>query len=53
MHLQSSLLELSFQRNLKKKTGLFLCKIVLNFICGNSAKTSSLDGGIIRTNRIF
>ena len=37
----------------REASGLFLCKIVLNFICGNSAKISSLDGGRIRTNRIF
>lgn len=28
----------------REASGLFLCKIVLNFICGNSAKISSLVG---------
>nr|VDD24721.1 unnamed protein product [Brassica rapa] len=39
-----------FSRN---KRAIFLQKIVLNFICGNSTKISSLVGGRIRTNRIF
>lgn len=29
----------------RETSGVFLCKIVLNFICGNSAKISSLVGG--------
>jgi hypothetical protein len=33
----------------QERSGLFLCKIVLNFICGNSDKNSSLVGGIIRS----
>ncbi|KAK6769355.1 hypothetical protein RDI58_033406 [Solanum bulbocastanum] len=37
----------------RETSGLFLCKTVLNFICGNSAKISSLVGGRIRPNRIF
>jgi hypothetical protein len=28
---------------------IFLCKIMLNFICGNSGKTSLLIGGIFRS----
>jgi len=34
-------------------SGLFLYKIVLNFICDNSVKISSLVGGRVRTNWIF
>jgi len=31
----------------QERSGLFLCKIVLNFICGNSGKNSSLVGEIL------
>ncbi|RZC45463.1 hypothetical protein C5167_038444 [Papaver somniferum] len=37
----------------RETSGVFLCKIVLNFICGNSAKISSLVGERICTSRIF
>lgn len=39
----------------RKKSEVFLCKIVLNFICGNFilAKISSLVGGRMGTNQIL
>nr|YP_010884044.1 hypothetical chloroplast RF2 [Helleborus torquatus]WIW41662.1 hypothetical chloroplast RF2 [Helleborus torquatus] len=48
-----STIQSNFPISSRETSGVFLCKIVLNFICGNSAKISSLVGGRIRTNRIF
>ncbi|KAH0447713.1 hypothetical protein IEQ34_023454 [Dendrobium chrysotoxum] len=51
--MQSNDIEHVFPSLLEKQVGYFFAKIVLNFICGNSAKISSLVGGRISTNRIF
>ena len=51
--IQSNDIEHMFPISSRETSGLFLCKILLNFICGNSAKIYSLVGGRIRMNRIF
>ncbi|GFP97634.1 protein ycf2 [Phtheirospermum japonicum] len=44
-----SMFLISFQETI----GLFLCKIMLNLICGNFVRISTLVEGRIHTNRIF
>ena len=51
--IQSNDIEHMFPISSRETSGLFLCKSLLNFICGNSTKIYSLVGGRILMNWIF